>query len=200
VASEHDERVTPDSQPHTQRERPDAELLALPPDPDAFAAFYQRHFRAVLIFLLSRTDRRDLAADLCAEVFATALETADRYDAERGPARAWLFTIARNKLVDSIRRGRVEESARRRLGMPPLLLTDEDLERVDEIAGRERGLGVERLVEDLPPDQREAVLARVVDERDYAEIAAELRCSEAVVRQRVSRGLAALRRRLEGRG
>ena len=49
----------------------------------------------------------------------------------------------------------------------------------------------------LPPDQLEALRLRVIDERDYDEIARELRCSEAVVRKRVSRGLATLRARVE---
>ena len=50
----------------------------------------------------------------------------------------------------------------------------------------------------LPEEQRRAIHARVVHDREYAEIAGELRCSEAVVRQRVSRGLRTLRARLAG--
>jgi DNA-directed RNA polymerase specialized sigma24 family protein len=49
----------------------------------------------------------------------------------------------------------------------------------------------------LPPEQREAVLARIVDERPYAEIANEMQCSELLVRQRVSRGLRALRAQIK---
>jgi DNA-directed RNA polymerase specialized sigma24 family protein len=47
--------------------------------------------------------------------------------------------------------------------------------------------------------ERTAVEARVLEERDYSDIARDLSCSEAVVRQRVSRGLARLRRQLDGR-
>jgi RNA polymerase sigma factor (sigma-70 family) len=54
------------------------------------------------------------------------------------------------------------------------------------------------LLGDLPADQRTALLARIVDERPYDEIASELRCSEAVIRQRVHRGLRRLRSGLEG--
>lgn len=177
--------------------RSDAELLAATPsDPDAFAVFYRRHVRALVTYLLHRTARPELAADLCAEVFAAALQRPDRYDPRRGPARAWLLAIASSRLVDSLRRGQVEDRARRRLGMPARELTDADLERVEELADAGRGLDVERLVADLPADEREAVLARVVDERDYREIAAELRVSTAVVRQRVSRGLGRLRARV----
>jgi RNA polymerase sigma factor (sigma-70 family) len=179
-------------------ERPDAELLAATPrEPEAFGVFYRRHVRAVLAYLLVRTRRPELAADLCAEAFASALEAADHFDARRGPARAWLFAIANNRLIDSVRRGRVEQGARRRLGIAPRELTDADLERVEELADLRGGLDAAALVGDLPPDQREAVLAHIVDERDYVEIAAELRVSEAVVRQRVSRGLSSLRARME---
>jgi RNA polymerase sigma-70 factor (ECF subfamily) len=55
------------------------------------------------------------------------------------------------------------------------------------------------LVERLPEDECDAVKARVVDEREYAEIAAEMRCSELVVRKRVSRGLGRLREQVERR-
>lgn len=175
-------------------ERPDAELLAATAeDPAAFGLFYRRHVNPVLAYLLSRTRRPEVAADLAMETFARALERAHTFDARRGPARAWLFAMASSVLVDSARRGQVEARARRRLGIPPQPLTDADLERVEAL-----GAGpAADLVADLPDDQRAAVLARVVDERDYAEIAATLQVSEAVVRQRVSRGLARVRARLE---
>ncbi len=51
------------------------------------------------------------------------------------------------------------------------------------------------LLADLPAYQREAILAHVVDDRGYPELADELHVSEATVRQRVSRGLATMRRR-----
>ena len=53
------------------------------------------------------------------------------------------------------------------------------------------------LLDGLSADQRQAVLAYVLEERDYGDIARELRCSESVLRKRVSRGLAALRVRLQ---
>ena len=55
------------------------------------------------------------------------------------------------------------------------------------------------LVELLPQHERDAIKARVVDERGYAEIATDMRCSELVVRKRVSRGLARLRAQVERR-
>lgn len=130
----------------------------------------------------------EVAADLAAETFAAALTAVPRFRTRQEPATAWLLGIARNVLAMSRRRGRVEARARRRLGMPELVLTDEILERIDALDGT-----VLELVEGLPSLAREAVKARVVDERDYPDIARDLRCSETVVRKRVSRGLTALR-------
>jgi RNA polymerase sigma-70 factor (ECF subfamily) len=97
----------------------------------------------------------------------------------------------------SLRRGRIEAKARKRLGFEPVALEDADLERVvavaDDGAGPLRGL-----VNELPDDERRAVLSRVVHERSYRDIAGELSCSEMVVRKRVSRGLLRLRERLGG--
>jgi RNA polymerase sigma-70 factor (ECF subfamily) len=78
--------------------------------------------------------------------------------------------------------------------MAQIRWTEDDLERVERI-GRAAGPG---LMDALPGDQRRAVQARVLDELEYGEIARRTGTSEQVVRKRVSRGLATMRRRLTG--
>jgi RNA polymerase sigma factor (sigma-70 family) len=174
----------------------DGELLALVAQaPDAFALFYRRHVAGVLAYFRRRTGEAELALDLTAETFARALEAAPRFRAGGEPAAAWLYSIARHLLTDSYRRGRVEDDARRRLGMQPLALTDDGYERIESISeARERveSLGAAGLISG---DEAEALHARVVEERSYEEIARALECSPQVVRKRVSRGLRALKRR-----
>lgn len=179
-------------------QRSDEDLLAVSRrKAEAFAAFYRRHERAMLVFFLRRTSSAELAADLTAEVFAAALNASHRFRPGDRPAVAWLYGIANNKLASSYDRGRVEERARRRLQAEPLVLTDEALERVEALADAERSAGVVRdLLAQLPPDQHAAVRAHVLDERSYEEIARDLETSQAVVRQRVSRGLRTLRMNL----
>jgi RNA polymerase sigma-70 factor, ECF subfamily len=166
-------------------------------EPEAFGLFYDRYERELLRFFLRATRRPDLAADLAAEVFAAAMAGTSGFDGARGTARAWLYGIARHLLADTWERGRVEDRARRRLGMEPLALSDESLERIEQLGTS--GVALE-LLTGLPEDQRDAVLGRVVEERDYADLARSLECSESVVRQRVSRGLRALRSRMERAG
>jgi RNA polymerase sigma-70 factor (ECF subfamily) len=158
-----------------------------------FAAFYRRHEDAVLAFFLRRTGVAELAADLTAETFARALEGRRRFDASIGEAGAWLFGIARNLLATSVQRGRVDDSMRRRLGMQRLALDDDAVARIDALDGSPAVTALAG----LPDDQRAAVVGRVVDEQTYAALASTLRCSQSVARQRVSRGLRALRDRLD---
>jgi RNA polymerase sigma-70 factor (ECF subfamily) len=166
-------------------------------DDDAFVVLYRRYLPLVVRWLLRRTRNRELAADLAAEAFAAALIAARRYDPEQGSVAAWLLGIAHNKLRESERRRRVEDSARRRIGLDPIALTDTGLERVEELASLDAEIAP--LIADLPEEQREAIMQRVVAERPYEDIAVDMSCSSAVVRQRVSRGLKTLRSELEER-
>jgi RNA polymerase sigma factor (sigma-70 family) len=165
-------------------------------DDAAFSVFYRRHLGAVIAFLYRRLGDRELAFDLAAETFAAVVVGAGSYE-PTGPAAAWLYGIARNKLRESLRRHRVEQAARRRLRMEPIALEDSDLARVEELAGSgEEALA--RALEALPEATRAALLARIVEERDYEDIASRLQCSEQVVRQRVHRGLGRLRTEIKG--
>jgi RNA polymerase sigma factor (sigma-70 family) len=168
----------------------EALLLAARRDADAFADFYRRHARPLAGFLVRRTGDAEAAADLLAETFAAALKGLDRFDPARGDAVGWLYGIARHQLARRARRGAVEDRARRRLGMERLDLGDADLHAIEACDDATVAL------QSLPPDQREAVHARVVAEQDYAVIAAVSGATEPAVRQRVSRGLATLRERL----
>jgi RNA polymerase sigma factor (sigma-70 family) len=166
----------------------DIELLA--GRAEEFGRFYLRHEDAILVFFLRRTR----SAELAAETFARALEGRRGFDVSRGSPRGWLFGIAKHLLSDSVAGGRVQDAARRRLGLERLAVDDDALARIDELTA---GEALEAL-EGLSAEQRVAVEGRVFDEQSYDELAERLRCSNSVVRQRVSRGLRVLRDRLEG--
>lgn len=179
--------------PPADRLRDDAALLR--GSTAEFEAFYVRHERAVLAYFYGRTRRAELAADLTAETFARVVAARRDFDPALGEPRGWLFGIARNVLLRSFERGRVEDQTRRRLQMQPVVLDDAELARIEETAGEPTlaALGA------LPADQAEAVTLRVIDELGYGELASRLQCSESVARKRVSRGLKRLRAQLEAR-
>jgi RNA polymerase sigma-70 factor (ECF subfamily) len=161
-------------------------------DAEAFGVFYRARRGDVLAFLRVRVPSAELAADLMCETFTQALVAVHDRDRELPLVPiAWLLTIARNALIDSVRRGRVADDTRRRLAMQPLELSDRDLEAVDNAAAEADLLA--ELGAALPPDQLRAFTERVIEGRGYGEIARELETSPSVVRKRVSRAVAQLR-------
>jgi RNA polymerase sigma-70 factor (ECF subfamily) len=171
-------------------------LTATRRDSSAFGIFYARHERIVFAYFHRRTRDVELAADLTAETFAAALYASRRFTPGPEPAIAWLFGIARNVLSRSLERNRVEHRARKRMRMNPIVIEDGTVDALERLYAGDVLAGA---LEALPTDQAEAVRARIVQELAYDEIAAGLQTSEAVVRKRVSRGLAQLRETLEER-
>jgi len=172
------------------RRSDEALLAAALRDRDAYAAFYCRHEALVLRFFGRRVRDPEVSADLTGETFAAALEAVGRFDPSRGSAVGWLLGIARNVLLASWRKGRVESQARERLRMQPVFLEDGHLEAISRLLAEEQ-------VQVLDGAERDAVLGRILDDTGYSELAAALDCSEQVVRQRVSRGLGRLRKLTE---
>jgi RNA polymerase sigma-70 factor (ECF subfamily) len=173
----------------------DAQLLraARAGDGEAFEAVYRRHNRVVLAYLARRVPEPELAADLLAETFAALLVVVREHHRTLPDSPiAWLLGTARHLLIDGYRRGRVEAAARERLAMQPITLDDNDMRRIEEISAETDILA--ELEAALPAEQLAALRARVIDERDYPAIASEMRCSEAVIRKRVSRALRTLRK------
>lgn len=162
--------------------------------PEAFAVFYRRHERVVVAFLGRLSRDPELTVDLTAETFARAYRARAKFDPERGSARGWLLGIARHVLAASREEGRVETEAREQLKMQTLRISTETLSSVERAVIEDGEMVVEEWLNALPDSERDAVRRRVLEDASYEQIATELACSQAVVRQRVSRGLSRLRR------
>ena len=167
-------------------------------DAASFAAFYHRYAETVLGFFSRRTRDAELAADLTAETFAAALAGPAALPAARpAPASAWLFGIAMHKLADAQRRGYAERRAVPAAGDGAPRARRRG-HRAYRRAGRERprerpagAAGRRPAGRDPGARGRRAVLRATSRHEEQV--------SEAVVRKRVSRGLAAVRARMGAR-
>lgn len=169
-------------------------------DADAFdtihAALNDRLFR----FLLRLSRRRDVAEDLLEDTWLRLVRHAGRLrpDTRLAP---WLFTVARNLYVSSLRARLVEESAAAGLmTLWPALVSRPspfDLAAASELERR-----VERALETLAPGAREVLLLVVVAGLSHVDAAAVCGISPEAFRQRLSRARASLVRALDddGRG
>jgi len=169
------------------RSRTDASLIrAAGTDPTAFSELYPRHVDAVYSWFRKRLDWA--APDLTAETFARAWLSRGRFRDERdGSALPWLFGIAANVLADTLRRDRIETSARERLGLPLELWREDGYAAVEERLSPR--LALERSFNSLPEHERKALELRVVDELPYDQVAKRLAIRPAAARLRVSRAL-----------
>jgi RNA polymerase sigma factor (sigma-70 family) len=161
---------------------------------EAFNDFYLANVQRVVVYFTRRTLNAEAALDLAAETFATALQHRHQFrGASPAEAEGWLFAIARSQLGHYWRRGVAERRALEQVGLEPPCAEPAELERIEELAGLpELRVRVRQAMAGLHPQQAYAVHQRVVEERAYDDLAAELGVSQDVVRARVSRGLRAL--------
>jgi RNA polymerase sigma-70 factor, ECF subfamily len=166
------------------------------PTPADFVRMYRRHGQSLLVFFQRRLGDAEASIDLVAETFAVAIERADDYDGEHdSDLSAWLWEIGRSLLAESELRGRVERTQIERMGFRRRALHAEEVKRLDWLAEQDLdGDAAQRALARLPEEQREAVRLRMLEELDYAEVARRLGLKESTARNRVARGLTALRR------
>ncbi len=169
-------------------------------DPDIFEAFYREQIEDLQRFVARRVGDRERAADLTAEIFLAAIDSAHRYRPGRGTPRAWLYGIARVLVANDRRR-----SGRERAGQAggerlrgSALLDPEDAARIDariDAAAQSRRLyeAMDRLT-----DAERAVLELVaIDELSVAEAAAAAGVRSGTARVRLHRARRKLRAELE---
>jgi RNA polymerase sigma factor (sigma-70 family) len=168
-------------------------------DPLAFADFYDLLAAKVLRFFARKTWDGQISLELAAETFAKAFEKrGDFRGSSDEQAAGWLWAIARNELGAYWRERAVRLTAVEQLGLHPPQATDEEILRVEELAAAEAARGeLELALKTLNPAQREVIGMRILEEREYEDIARQLGVSNQVVRTRISRALRSLRE-LEG--
>jgi RNA polymerase sigma factor (sigma-70 family) len=171
----------------------DAELIRRArEDPDALGELYLRWKQPIFFWFRARVPESE-ASELTAELFAQAALNLGRFrDEVGGSAGPWLYGIGKNLLRRYYERGRIEQQARGRLGMP-IRSYEADFEAVDDRLSAD-GSGLAAALETLPEGQRAALELRVLEERRYEEVASALGCTEVAARLRVMKALGKLAR------
>ena len=168
---------------------------------------YQYRLVRYLIYLLGRSDAVD---DLVQETWLRVLERGRSYDGQ-SPFAPWLFTIARNLAVDSLRKRRIfslDSSDADDNGAPgfnfnfnsaeSLALASTAPSPFEQAARTEDARLLAESLETLPPAVREALVLRFQEDLSLEEIAAIAGASVSTVSSRIYRGLATLRAHMQG--
>jgi RNA polymerase sigma-70 factor (ECF subfamily) len=157
-------------------------------DTNAFGILYDRYIKKIYTFIYYKTFDRETAEDLTSTAFLKALNKIDTLDIAKGSFSTWLYSIARNTVIDHYR----SHARNAREGEDVFDLSGDD--RTAEALDARHSLGtVQAYLEKLSPLQREIVTLRVWEERSYKEIAEIVGGSEDSVKMSFSRTIRKLR-------
>jgi RNA polymerase sigma-70 factor (ECF subfamily) len=158
---------------------------------DGHAQSARTQYREILRFVRRRVGSSDVAEDITQEVFTQAAETLARSATSAPPTLAWLYTVARRRLID--------EARRRRLETVPLELVGDPEDR-SGIYGGALTRALAASLSRLPEAQRRVVVMHLLEGRSFADIGEVLGAGEDACRMRFMRGLKQLRIDLEKEG
>jgi len=167
--------------------------------PQALDELYRRHsatLRAVIVRVLHNEHS---AEDLLQEVFLEVWRLANRYSQDKGKALGWMITLARRRAIDRLRREqayfRVEERFQRETEQQPEAWThsglDEDVESADM-----RSI-IARIMETLPPAQKDAVVLAFYKGMSQREIASHTKIPIGTIKTRLELGVRKIALRLK---
>jgi RNA polymerase sigma-70 factor, ECF subfamily len=168
-------------------------------DEEAFTVLYRRHQAALFRFAVRMTGSAWAAEEIVQDIFMTLVREPRKYDAGRGAVGAFLFGIARNRVMKHLERAPRDIS----------LETDGEDIRIGATVfqdfftpaawaeQRERAKQVRDAVLELPPEFREAVVLCELEEMSYEQAAQAMGCPIGTVRSRLHRGKALLLAKLE---
>jgi RNA polymerase sigma-70 factor, ECF subfamily len=163
-------------------------------DPSAFSSLYRFYFSQVFTFINFRVSRREDAEDLANSVFEKALTAIDRYQPKPAQFSTWLYTIAKNCIIDHYRKRRLPVDSEAETTVVPA--TDLTYDPVACVLLDERKRTLREALQELTPDQREVIECRFFFELSIQETAAAMTRTEGAVKALQFRALENLHRLL----
>lgn len=141
---------------------------------DRQSEIYNQYHDKVQWFLLEKVGDKYLAEDLCSDVFVKVLDKIDSFDESKASLSTWIFTIARNTLIDYYRGRKVFEE------MPEEIVDTSDID--EEICNNETLSELANALEKLDERERDIVILRYYSGATLKEIAEKLNISYAYVK------------------
>lgn len=168
-------------------------------DENAFTVLYRRHQGPLFRFAIRMTGNSWAAEEIVQDVFMTLVRAPKKYDPERGALGAFLYGVARNRIMKYLERAPRDFSLEQTSDSAheaPLQL-QEQMTPVHWAELHERRKRVRTAVLELPVEFRETVVLCELEEMSYEEAACALDCPVGTIRSRLHRGRALLLAKLE---
>ncbi|MBR3742269.1 MAG: sigma-70 family RNA polymerase sigma factor [Clostridia bacterium] len=158
-------------------------------NPSDFEQIYAAYSKKVMGYIMSRVQRREEAEDLCAEVFEKVYKNKNSYDTKKAAVNTWIYTIARNTLIDYFRKMKPTEELNENIS---------DDKAIDaSLLKREMLSDLAKALRTLPREQQDIVVMLYYDRLPMTEIARMMHLSYGMVKLRHQKALAALKKCLD---
>ncbi len=188
-------RMDQQAEYHLSTEQLDAEMLqvrAAQAEPQKFEPLYRTYYPRIIAFVYQRVDDKDLAYDITAQVFYSALKNIGKFKAQGVPFSAWLFRIALNELNQAFRKNKTQRT----------INVDNDglgnlKQAVEKDDGAETDQRLFRALETLSGEELELVDMRFFESRSFKEICEITGMNESACKMRLYRALDKLKSQLE---
>jgi RNA polymerase sigma-70 factor (ECF subfamily) len=164
------------------------EAVAATRDRDAFARLFEHFAPRLKAYLMRAGAPPGAAEDFAQDAMLTVWRKADLFDPRRASAATWIFTIARNRRLDALRR----ES--RPLPVPEMSLAPEEPEQPDaQLSEAEEAARLKAAMTDLSPEQLEVLRLAFFQGDPHSEIARKLNLPLGTVKSRIRKAMIKLR-------
>lgn len=160
-------------------------------DETALKAAYDEHGSLIYTYC-KRSLGPELAKDVTQEVFLAAWRARERFDSQQGSLAGWLMGIAKNKVIDQIRLAGRRVST---VGGTDMVEISATTEHVSALADR---LLVSEAINSLPERSRKVLELAFFEDLTHAQIAERTDLPLGTIKSDIRRGLARMRRHLEG--
>lgn len=170
----------------------DLVLRAKRGDKEAFGQIYKAYLKKIYRFICYLTYDQDLSEDLAQNTFLKAWQSLGAFDLGKGTIQAFLFTIARNLVIDWSRKKKEaiwEDEVMERIE------SKEDIE--EDLVKKEESVRVHQALEVLDEFDKQVVILRYFEELSFEEISKILQKEAGAIRVRLHRALKKLKERLE---
>ena len=171
---------------------PDDWLIAVARQRDrtAFSLLFGHFGPRIKMYLMRTGCDATAAEELVQEVMVTLWRRAETFDPRQAQASTWVFTIARNKRIDALRRERRPEVD----PDDPALVPDPLPSADDHVEAAQQSVRLRRALDALPEEQREMLRLASFEDKPHSVIAAEQDLPLGTVKSRIRLALARLRR------
>jgi RNA polymerase sigma-70 factor, ECF subfamily len=162
----------------------------------ALQALYKQTYRIVFTLIVRITNNRETAEELTVDVFHDVWRRASAYDPAGGSVIGWIMNQARSRAIDRVRFEQRKKRVNTHADSPPTPTAPSSPQEAFDV--REQGRLLRHALQELTPEERQAIETAFFSELTYCEVATRLKQPLGTVKTRIRSGLGKLRQALAG--